>query len=643
MNDKHFRVALALLAIGWFASCALAQPLPSYQALEAEVAGPGKLRTAPLLLSRFPTTFGMAVCADREGLRTVDIDGRVWQWSLGPAVKRELVTETNCEPACATLSKDARWLAYAEPGGDVVVWEFETQQVKFRDNTTPDRTVTLMFSPNSQLLAGVTFDGAVRVWDVDSGQVIQQLRTQRNPVQTVAFTPDGNYLAVASFSYHITLYPISPETQVPEEPEAQVIRIGGARVTAFTFTPDGQQLVVATADGAANVYERSTGNKVHELGTNPFAIWSLAFDPAGPSMAAGSWDGTIKIWDMRSWQLLQSVKTHEESVAAMVYDAGQGLVSAGLDGRLLYWLPEVPSIRPVGMIAGRADSVWIAVYSPDRTKLFVGGKEKRFELWNAENHELLVSREGHPTTRCAAFSPDGHTLATGGDDGTILLCDSNTGETQRVLQRHRGAVSAVVFTQGGQKLISGCDGKEVKLWDMTTGQEIATWREHKQQIYCANISPDGKWLITGGGNWTTGDPGELIVWDLEAGRVRARVEGHKLAVWSIVFNPEGTRFAASDSSGEVKVWNMATLEEEQTLPHPMWIRGLAISPDGSTLAVARGDGSIRLWDTARWTEKASLDGHDSFTFAIQFAPDGKTLASSGNDGTVRFWPTAKEQ
>jgi WD40 repeat protein len=75
----------------------------------------------------------------------------------------------------------------------------------------------------------------------------------------------------------------------------------------------------------------------------------------------------------------------------------------------------------------------------------------------------------------------------------------------------------------------------------------------------------------------------------------------------------------------------------------MWIRGLAMSPDGSTLAVGRGDGSIRLWDTAKWTEKASLDGHGSFTFAIEFAPDGQTLVSSGNDGTVRFWQTATKR
>ncbi len=175
------------------------------------------------------------------------------------------------------------------------------------------------------------------------------------------------------------------------------------------------------------------------------------------------------------------------------------------------------------------------------------------------------------------------------------------------------------------------------LWDTTRGDKKATWHEHKQQIYCANISSDGKWLVTGGGDWTKGDPGELFVWELQSGRVRAKLAGHELAVWNVVFTPDGKRFASSDSSGAVKIWNLETLREERTLQHTTWVRPLAMSADGSTLAVGRGDGSVRIWDTNTWTQTSSCSGHDSFSFCLQFAPDGKTLTSSGNDGTIQFW------
>ena len=635
MNGNRFHICLALVAVAMIGQFSHAQ-LPAYRKLDPNVPVPDRLRAAPLMQSRFPTTFSIALYEDNK-MRTIDINGRVWQRPVRQSDERVLVTETGSEPACAVLSKDARLLAFANPDGSVAVLNLDSKKIQFRDTAAMERTVTLSFSSDASSLAGVTVGGKVRVWDVGNGKLIREMMAKQSPVQTIAFSPDGQQLAIASFTREVKLHHIG-ERDCPSTASERVIQTDGSRVTSLAFSSDGKQLVIAVADGTAIVHDLAIEGEPIALATHPFAIWSIAFEPHGQRMASGSWDGTIKTWDTESWELLQSLKTHEESVAAMIFDNEQGLVSAGLDGTLLYWSSEVESIRPSGMIAGRADSVWAAVYTPDGKKLFVGGREKRFELWDVQKNKLLVSREGHPTTRCAAFSPDGKTLATGGDDGKIFLSDTDTGKTNKTLLRHRGAVSAVVFIDNGRELVSVCDGGSVKVWDTTTGKAKSTWREHKQQIYCASISPDGTQLISGGGNWTTGDPGELVVWELKTGRVRAKL-GHKLAVWSIVFTSDGKHFASSDSSGAVKVWNLETLEEERTLQHTTWVRALAVSPNGTTLAVGRGDGSVRLWDTATWKQKAACDGHDSFTFSIQYSPGGETLATSGNDGTVRFWRT----
>lgn len=628
---------LSLAAVFAFLQVAAAQQTPVYQPLEADVSTPLKLQKAPMLLSRFPTSFDIALSADGAQTWTVDIDGRVWRRPARRAERAVLVAETDCEPACAMFSADARWLAFASPEGPVALLDLDSSEIKFQDDTAAQRTVALAFSPDDRLLAGVTVGGKVRVWGVGSGKQVCEWAATPGPVQSLAFSPHGERLAIASYSHDVKLYEVNAQDGATDKSEPQTIDVGPSRITAFAFPPDGKQLAIATSEGAARVHDLTGNGEPIELGTQPFAIWSIVFEPNGRRMAAGSWDGTIKLWDARSWELLQSVKEHDESVTRMVFDDQQGLNSVGLDGRLLYWSPETPSISPSGMLTGRDDSVWVAVYSPDGKRLFVGGRGKRFELWDAEKNKLLVSRAGHATTRCAAFSPDGATLAAGGDDGTIFLCDADSGQTRTTLLRHRGAVSAVVFADEGRTLISACDGGFVKWWDAATRQEQASKHEHRQQIYCAVISPDRKWLLTGGGNWTTGDPGELLVWDRKTRRVHARLAGHKLAVWTIVFTPDGKRFLSSDSSGAVKVWNAETLTEERTLQHATWVRPLAISPDGRTLAVGRGDGAVRLWDTAAWTQRASCGGHETFTFSLQFAPDGNSLVSGGEDGSVRFW------
>lgn len=636
MNCCRVQFYAALTATCLIAQLTIADQLPTYDTFDADAHTARRLRAEPLIMSKYPATFSVALSANGKQMRTVDVAGRVSQWSLSQTKGPALVAETESEPACAVLSHDTSLLAFADPDGGVAVMQLETKEIKFRDSSSSDRTVTLSFSSNSGLLAGVTEAGNVRVWKVGSGKLIREIGTASGSIQTVAFSPDGRQLAIASYSHDVLLHRINIGDGSRDAPKPHAISIGDSRITALAYMPDGQQLVIAAADGTTQVHDLAADRPPIALATHPFATWAIAFEPGGQRMATGSWDGTIKLWDTKSWQELQSLKSHEESVSALVF-AEQGLISTGLDGRLLGWSFDIASIGPAAMIAGRTDPVWVSVYSADGKRLFVGGNNRRFELWDIETRVLLSSREGHPTTRCAAFSPDGKMFATGGDDGQIWLVDPATGETRQTLMRHPGSVSAVVFADDGRTVISGCDRGVVKVWDVATGHEKATWREHKQQIYCVNISPDGKWLITGGGNWTTGDPGELIVWDLKTGRVRANVTGHRLAVWTVVFTPGGEQFASSDSSGAVKIWDIETCEELRTLQHTMWVRPLAMSPDGSTLAVGRGDGSVRLWDTATWTERASCDGHDDFTFSLQYAPGGETLVTGGNDGTVRFW------
>lgn len=639
MSNKTFHSHAFLLILAVASPVIRADQLPTYQELPTDLPVRRKLRDAPTMLSRFPTTTSIALCGDKKQMRTVDINGQLWQWPSLRTDEPTLIAETNSEPACAILSNDARLLAFADPDGSVALMDIESQDIRFRDTTAIERTVTLCFSTDSRALASVTSDGKVRVWKVEGGEVIHQFETAPSSVQTMSFSPNGDYLAITSFSREVKLFRLESHAGNPKHSEPRVISVPYSNITALAFTHDGKRFVIATADGSATVHSLANHGAMVSLGTRPFAIWRIAFQADGQRMAAGSWDGTIKVWDTNSWEEVQSIKTHEESVAAMVFDADNGLISAGLDGRLLYWPAEVPGIRASAAIAGRNDSVWVAVYSPDGKRLFVGGRENRFEIWNTETKELLISRNGHPTTRCALFSSDGQVLATGGDDGQIFLCSAKTGETRKVLLRHPGSVSAVVFTENGDTLVSGCDGGDIKLWNTSTGEETACWQEHQQQVYCASISPDGKWLVTGGGNWTTGDAGELIVWDLKAGRVHAKLEGHRLAVWSIVFLEGGERFASSDSSGAVKIWNVNTLKEERTLQHTTWVRALALSPDGSTLAVGRGDGSVRLWDTAQWEQKASCEDCESFSFSLNYSPSGEWLVNGAADGTVLFWPS----
>jgi WD40 repeat protein len=490
--------------------------------------------------------------------------------------------------------------------------------------------VTLSFDERAERLAGIDSDGMLHLWTMTTGK-IQSKKTQlRGPVQLVQFSPNDNRLAIASLAGDLAILNLTGN-----EPTLLSQR-HYPQVTAIAFSPDGRQLAVAHTKGQVELLDLTADASIALTG-HTFAVWGVTFDERNQRLATASWDGTIKLWDRQTGELLFSQKGHEESVSVLRFGPQDQLLSASLDGSLKLWVSDVPARKARAIISGVSDSAWISTFSPDGKRLFVGGRNQRFEIWNMDPPQLTISQAGDGTTRCAAFSPDGSVLATGSDDRTVSLWDAPSGKRLQRMEGHPGAVSAVLFSLDGTTLISACDGGIVKLWDVASGNDRATLQGHHHQIYCAALSPNGKTLLTGGGNWTNDAPGELLVWELESGKLIRRLDADRLALWTIAYAPDGKTFATSSSAGTVNIRDASTLELKRSLPHSMWIRSMAFSPDGQSLAVGRGDGSVRIWDTTRWQERCSCDGHSSFTFFLQFSADGKTLVSAGNDGAVRFW------
>jgi WD40 repeat protein len=100
-----------------------------------------------------------------------------------------------------------------------------------------------------------------------------------------------------------------------------------------------------------------------------------------------------------------------------------------------------------------------------------------------------------PTT--IAFSPDGHTIASGSNDKTVKLWDVLSGQLLRTLAGHTSGVNSVAFSPDGGTLVSGGDDKTTKLWDTAGGQLLHTLTGHKKEVTSVAFSPNGRTLASG--------------------------------------------------------------------------------------------------------------------------------------------------
>jgi WD40 repeat protein len=250
----------------------------------------------------------------------------------------------------------------------------------------------------------------------------------------------------------------------------------------------------------------------------------------------------------------------------------------------------------------------------------------------------LVGHQGRVHT--VAFSPDGKTLASGGEDRSIRIWEPATGrEVRRINPAQERGVSSVAFSPDGKRLAASGWGAAVRLWDPATGTEVRRLQGPAEWVSSVAFSPDGKVLASAGAG--------VGLWEVETGKELRRCRSvHGRAPTCVAFSPDGKTVASGSPRGSVQLWDPDTGKEVCPQgPHPEGVGAVAFSPDGRTVASRDGPQAICLWEAATGKELRHLGGpagrdRDRVLTPLGFLAGGKTLVAGDADGTVHSWDLA---
>ena len=353
----------------------------------------------------------------------------------------------------------------------------------------------------------------------------------------------------------------APFDSATVEPEIATSN-NSARIEPKTATSDDSALIQPKT---ATSHSATISKKICTLQEHYPAVTSVAFSPLGHLLASAIEDGTIKLWDVKTGKVQRTLKIKTGILGFFQKEPTQGhhsiafspdgytLASGSADKTIKMW--NVNNGKVLRTLTGHKLSVQSIAFSPDGYTLASGSKDKTIRLWDVSTGKIRRILQCDRSVLSIGFSLDGRTLAAGCvcfDYINIILWNVSTGKMHKALSHANNTVISVALSYDGRILASGSKDKTIMLWEVSTGKMLRTLEGHRKhnrgEVYSLAFCPDERLLASGSGDHT------IKLWDVSTGERLGTLQGHEDSVTSIAFSPDGDTLASGSKDTTIKLW-----------------------------------------------------------------------------------------
>jgi WD40 repeat protein len=278
---------------------------------------------------------------------------------------------------------------------------------------------SIVFRPDGRMLASVAIDGSIMLWDVAANLEYPLFSDKLGKVRCAAFSPDSKILATVNLGGAVILHDlVMHQSRILYDPHNMAV---SARY--LTFARENAMMAVGEENGQITLWDVSTGQCRQALAGHTDFITSLAFSPDGVTLASSSGDRSVRLWELPAGRVRLKVDGLTSTVTALAFSPNGQVLALEDHTSPVIRLWEVTTGCERKLSHGPTGSLTAVAISPDQVTLAAADSRGLVTYWNLATFDLVPSRLKHAGVRALAFAPDGHTLVTGGFDGTIQLWD----------------------------------------------------------------------------------------------------------------------------------------------------------------------------------------------------------------------------
>jgi WD40 repeat protein/serine/threonine protein kinase len=413
---------------------------------------------------------------------------------------------TRCE-----FSRDGRLVATAAGDSTVILWDMPTRKLRQRIRHPGGAVTAIDLSPDGKLLLTGGADRTVRLWETASGQQLRLYRGHQAKINAVFFSSDGN--SIVSSSNDGTVKVWDRET----EPLVKVLHSEQEWGSTVSFSPDGRKL--ATTDlhqGILSIWDVPTRSHITDLTQRSaeYAGVVAAYSPDGRWLAMAGHDGRIRFWDGVSLAPNGASVTNSFDPNSMSFSADSRFLGVaglsrtsdlgGITNRLAFW--DVANRSQTNLLPSAAPFAAFVAFAHRNPLVAVGYMDGRLHVWNYRTRQLTASfAEQHDRIWAIALTANDAWLAAGDLGGGLVFYDLRRKRAYRPTTDTSSWVLGLTYSPDGKTLASAENDGTIRLWSTTTRQCALELKGHAIASKLA-FSPDGTLLASRGAD------GDVRLW-----------------------------------------------------------------------------------------------------------------------------------
>lgn len=302
-----------------------------------------------------------------------------------------------------------------------------------------------------------------------------------------------------------------------------------------------------------------------QLNGHTDSVSTIDFNHDGTRLISGSFDNTIKLWDVSSLKEIKTFTGHTNKVISIDFASNENtFVSASHDSSIKIWSIERTN-EDVSIKRNNISHPFNIALDPTNTFIALTSLRQQIHLFSSKDEEVIKSFQAvNFNPYSISWGSNGKYLAVGFLEGPIKIWNTfkNVHEPDLALEGHLGNVLSMHWSPNGKYLASSstADGI-IRIWEIDEKQrklkKIATniLSGHTKSTKSVHFSPDSKYLASGSSDKT------VRIWEVKSKKTISILKGHRDIVYSVAWSPQGNQIASASKDKTIILWPLKPSEE----------------------------------------------------------------------------------